>query len=286
MLLNCPREFAALSAHPYPPEGVRLKLARAYGHLQELRGEIDAFFETPPFRKVLYQDESGLNYVLVGYLNHWLPEMVPTIIGDCLQNMRVALDHLAWALAESVKEEPPPETSFPIRRTSDAFYERYKRTGKPTGRSGIGKIEALPDEAQTVIEELQPYHGDDPSTHPLWILNEYSRIDRHRTLSVMYAVSDHTDFDIGTLDGSGKLVSLPKDMVTNLTLTGPGFFHGMDLARFALTEPVPDLRVKYDSPFYITFGQRYISIGDPLKVLANIHGHIEQTVLPKFAEFF
>jgi hypothetical protein len=60
----------------------------------------------------------------------------------------------------------------------------------------------------------------------------------------------------------------------------------MDLARFTLREPVPDLRVKYDSPFYIMFGQRYISAGDPLKVLGAIHGHIEQTVLPKFARFF
>ena len=75
-----------MSAHPYPPEGIRLKLARAHEHLQETRGEIAACFETPPFRKVLYQDESGLNYVLVGYLHHWLPEMVPTIIGGCLQS--------------------------------------------------------------------------------------------------------------------------------------------------------------------------------------------------------
>jgi hypothetical protein len=275
-----------LSARPYPPEGVRLKLARAHGHLQELHGEIDAFFESPPpFRKALYRDEAGLNYRLIGYLNHWLPEMVPTIIGDCLQNMRVALDHLAWALAESTGEEPPHHTSFPISLNHGAFHEQ-NRAGKPTGRSGLRKIEAIPDEAQAVIEELQPYHGDAPSTHPLWILNEYSRIDRHRTLSVMYAVSDHTDFDIGTPDSSGKLVPLPKDMVTNLTLTGPGFFHGMELARFTLREPVPELRVKYDSPFYITFGQRYISIGDPLEVLGDIHGHIEQTVLPKFARFF
>ncbi len=46
--------YAALSAHAYLPEGVRLKLARAHEHLQELRGEIAACFETTPFRKVLY----------------------------------------------------------------------------------------------------------------------------------------------------------------------------------------------------------------------------------------
>ena len=39
-----------MSEHPYQPQGIRLKLARANGHLQELHGEIDAFFESPPFR--------------------------------------------------------------------------------------------------------------------------------------------------------------------------------------------------------------------------------------------
>lgn len=272
-----------MASQPYPLDGVRLKLARAYKHLEELRVELDAFYESPPFRKVLYRDESGPNYALIGYLTHWLPEMVPLIIGDCLQNMRVALDHLAWALAESTGKEPPHHTSFPIYLNPDAFHERNK-AGKATGRSGLRRIEEIPDEAQAIIEKLQPYHGDDPLMHPLWILNEYSRIDRHRTLSVMYAVSDYTDFDVGTLDSSGNFVSLP-DVVTDLVLTGPGFFHGMDLARFTLKEPVPDLQVKYESPFYITFGQPYIYIGEPLKILSDIHEHIEQTILPKFAKF-
>lgn len=274
-----------VTPQPYPPEGVRLKLARARQHLEELRVEIDAFFQSPPFRYVLYKDESELNYVLMGYLTHWLSEMVPLIIGDCLQNMRVALDHLAWVLAESTGEEPPHHTSFPIYLNPDAFHERNK-AGKATGRSGLRRIEAIPDEAQTIIEKLQPYHDDDPDTHPLWILNEYSRIDRHRTLSVMYALSDYESIDFGTLDGSGNFVRLPDDMVTHLGLSGGALYHDTELARFTLKEPVPDLQVKYESPPYIAFGQRYISIGDPLEVLNDIHGHIEQTVLPEFAKFF
>src|SRR5215210_7263147 len=156
------------AAAPYPPEGVKLKLARAYQHLEELRGEIEAFFQSPPFSLALYKDEPGLNYVLRGYLTHWLPEMVPLIIGDCLQNMRVALDHLAWALAEIDGKEAPGNTAFPIYIDRDDFHHRTKK-GVPTAKSGLRKIQALPHEAQTIIEELQPYHGDDPVLHPLWI---------------------------------------------------------------------------------------------------------------------
>ncbi len=274
-----------MDPQPYPPEGVRLKLARARRHLEELRGEIDTFFESPPFRRVLYRDESGLNYILVGYLTHWLPETLPVIIGDCLQNMRVALDHLAWALAESTGTEPPHNTSFPIYLSRDAFHERNK-AGKATVRSGLKRIEAIPEEAQAVVEELQPYCAEDPIMHPLWNLNEYSRIDRHRTLSVMYALSDYESFDIGTVDSSGNFLSVPRDMVTNLRASGGAFYDGQELLSFTLIEPVSDLLVRYESPPYVAFGQRYISIGDPLKVLNEIHGHIEQAVLPKFAKFF
>jgi len=155
-----------MAAQSYPPEGVRLKLARAHQHLEELRSEIDTFFESPPFRLALHTDESGLNYVLRGYLTHWLPEMVPLIIGDCLQNMRVALDHLIWALAESTGEEPPHHTSFPIYLNPDAFHER-NTDGRPTARSGLRRMEAIPDDAQGIVEKLQPYYGDDPPIHPL-----------------------------------------------------------------------------------------------------------------------
>lgn len=70
-----------MAAEPYPPEGVGIKLAGAPKHLEELRGEIDTFFEPPPFRYVLRRD--GLTYVLREYLTRWLPEVLPVIIGDC-----------------------------------------------------------------------------------------------------------------------------------------------------------------------------------------------------------
>jgi hypothetical protein len=102
----------------------------------------------------------------------------------------------------------------------------------------------------------------------------------------MYALSDYTSFDIGTLDDSGAFVSLPEGMVVDSTLTLGAFYHGSQLARFTLKEPVPNLHVKYESPLYIAFGQRYISIGNPLEVLSDIHSHIEHRVLPRFEKFF
>lgn len=279
--------MAETSGRSYPPElvGARRKLDRAYRHLRELHAEIDAFFELRPYRTALYKDEAGLEHVLVGYLTHRPPETLPMIVGDCMQNMRVSLDHLAWALAGIGGKEPPRSTAFPIYIDLAEFHDLTKRRA-PTARSGLNKIRAIPEEAREVIEELQPYHAEDPQLHPLWILNEYSRIDRHRTLSVMFAMSDYTSVDVGRRTESGEFVSDP-DMVANGVLTIGAFRHGGELYRFTLREPESNVGVKYDSPLHLALGQAYVVTGEPVvDLLGSIHRHIDQEVLPRFERFF
>lgn len=265
--------------------GTVFKLYRAALHLQELKREIDAYLFSQPHSTVLYSDRSSQRYLLRGHLSHEPPEMLPLIVGDCLQNMRVALDHLAWALAELGGKEPPRNTAFPIYIDRGDFHDKTKK-GVPSTKSGLGKMRMLPEEAQTIIESLQPYHGDDPSMHPLWILNEYSRIDRHRTLSVMYSLSDYEEFEIGRIDDSGNYVEITNEELDDLGLASGHFYDGTELLWFTLKRPEKNVRVKYHSPQYIAFGQLYISVGDPLKRLSEIHDHLQRAILPKFEKFF
>lgn len=118
----------------------------------------------------------------------------------------------------------------------------------PTAKSGLAKMRALPEEAQTIIEGLQPYHGEDPSMHPLWVLNEYSRIDRHRTLSVMYSLSDSTDFEIGRIDAAGNYVKITNDELDDLGMASGHFYDGTELLWFTLKLPEKNVRGKYNSP--------------------------------------
>ncbi len=226
---------------PYPPEGVRLKLDRAYEHLVAVHDEIGAFFELQPYRTVLQKvDTDGLEYVLRGYIAHPPPEMLPLIIGDCLQNMRTALDHLVWAMAIAHSgQEPPFKTSFPIYTNRDAFHDR-KSSGKPTPGSGLKRIEVLPEAAQALIESFQPYHCRDEYDSHLWVLNEFSRIDRHRTLSIVVAMSHYTGVEVGRRTESGKFVSTP-DIIDHATLSTGSFEHGAELYRFTLKRPEPNV---------------------------------------------
>lgn len=110
------------------------------------------------------------------------------IIGDCLHNLRSALDSLAYDLARACKGEPLPDdiaktSEFPIFIDPAKFAEQRER-----------KIGATAPDVQAVIEELQPYHGRNNfasltsliarhrpyAHHPLWLLHELSRRDKHR----------------------------------------------------------------------------------------------------------
>ena len=44
------------------------------------------------------------------------------------------------------------------------------------------KIRAVAPEGVTVIEQLQPYHRDDPERHRLAVLHRLSNLDKHRVL--------------------------------------------------------------------------------------------------------
>ena len=137
----------------YPPEGVRLKLDRAYEHLVALDNEIRAFFEVKPYRIALHQeDANGLEYVLRCYLTHWPPEMLPLIIGDCLQNMRTALEHLAWQLVLVGGGSPDTRTAFPIF-SDDPFATGAKKWLRDRFKSST---KGMPSDAIARIKGLQP----------------------------------------------------------------------------------------------------------------------------------
>jgi hypothetical protein len=271
-------------SRPYPPEGVRLKFNRAHHHLVELDEEIRAFLELKPYRTILHkEDADGLEYVLRGYVTHRPSEMWPLIIGDCLQNMRAALDHLAWQLVLAAGNSPDTGTAFPIFIDDPFAPGASKRL-----RNGFERnTRDMPSEAITRIKRLQPYNAEDPELDPLWILHDYARIDRHQTISVVLADSETVGVDIGRRIESGEFISDPDIAIENSTLTLGSFVHGAPLFSFTLREPEPNVDVEYDSPLYITFGQAYEVLGEPaVDILSGILRYIQQRVLPQFAEFF
>jgi hypothetical protein len=145
------------------------------------------------FRLVLQEFEE------IAPLYHW-----GLLLGECIHNLRSALDNLAFALARLVSDPPstPSALHFPICRDKSGFEksDRIRRS-----------LDQMPAEAAALIERLQPFHRDGseasghPDNDPLVLLQWLSNQDKHRIPSVVLvapteihhscAVEFHSDQD-------------------------------------------------------------------------------------------
>lgn len=262
------------------PRGAQLKLDRARRHIEELVDAINAYHAKDPYVARLERGDGEREYVLRSYFAHEPPEDLSAIIGDCLQNMRMSLEHLVWALVKQELGRNPGHTAFPICKTREDFERRSRRD-----------LKHLPERARLVIGSLQPYRTDsgDPEGEPLWQLNEYANIDRHRQLSVIYSDSIIIEkADIGRRLEDGTFVAFGRedDVVTDFRLVGGALRHGGELMSFKLKREVPDLDVEYSAPWSIDFGKEYISLGPAPDALNRMHEYIRVMVLPNLAPFF
>ncbi len=271
----------------HPLEGVRLKLDRAQYHLEALDSEIASFFDREPYVISYEREPDGSEHVYRVHESEVPPLALGATIGDCLQNMRSALDHLVWQLAvhSGKKTTPSRQTAFPICDTIEAFRSKGTRV----------KVGDLTAEYRAGIERLQPFQiGPKARDHWLWHLNELSRVDRHRVLHVVGGVQDTIDISTGDRDDDGNFRVIPIRYFTlGLNVAYAPFKDGAEVARFTLktTEPEIDItkvETNCDFTFIVTFGQ---DIGitpahGVMGVLGNILLHIREDVVPPFIDYF
>jgi hypothetical protein len=160
-----------------------------------------------------------------------VPPLILQLIGDCLQNLRSCLDHLAYALAlankGSLTDAEAVKIAFPIFCYVAGFEDRRMR-----------KIANLSIAAQAVIKGLQPYYTKNPTSHLLWHLETLNNIDKHRRLLV----------SVVSVLGAGVRYPLGTQMVTPFTWSGDGVFRETktELARYRCINPKNSERVKVE----------------------------------------
>jgi hypothetical protein len=154
-------------------EAIRLKIKRAKHHIANLDATIHRFFTDPPnpYPRVREVDpETGDLVIKLGKCKP-IPDDLPLIIGDSIQNLRTALDHLVWQLVLSNGGTPDKSTSFPI---SEKGAEHYKSIAP-------GKVKGVAPEAVKLIDALKPYPG---GNEPLVDLHALNITDKHRLLLI------------------------------------------------------------------------------------------------------
>jgi hypothetical protein len=109
------------------------------------------------------------------------------IVGDVVHCLRSALDQLVYSLSD----DPDDRSGFPTATTEKEWKTRAPRL-----------IWGVPENFVAVIDEAQPYkRGNAADTHPLFILNKLSNLDKHRAIPVVALVPSRTDLRVTETEG-------------------------------------------------------------------------------------
>ncbi len=150
---------------------VTSKIKRAKKHVLDLERQLRAFLCTNPYKVGTKRDAESRKLIYYVVSVEPIPECVPLIAGDAIQNLMSALDHLAYQIVCSDTGNKPPNPNwiyFPIA-DDPTKYEAKKR----------GKIEGARQETFDAIDALKPYKGGNDL---LWALYRLNNIEKHRLL--------------------------------------------------------------------------------------------------------
>lgn len=150
---------------------VTLKIKRAKEHIAELESQLRSFFDSYPFKVGTKRDPDTRKLIYFVASAEPIPECVPLVAGDAIQNLMSALDHLAYQLVCSDTGDNPPNPNwiyFPI--ADDVFKYDAKKHEKMKGAKQV---------TFDAIDALKPYKG---GNDVLWTLYRLNNIEKHRLL--------------------------------------------------------------------------------------------------------
>src|SRR5438132_511468 len=163
-----------------PPEMGGAKLNRAREHFNDLRETARRFTEEYQQSAIRFERDTETGDGLLEFLHIDPPITLSMILGDCIEDLRSALDHSVYELARRRKGDDwggLGRSEFPIFADRELY-----------GHKGSSKISGVAEIQRAFIQTIQPYnrgHGKmamllDPIREGLGILHELSRIDKHR----------------------------------------------------------------------------------------------------------
>jgi hypothetical protein len=205
--------WTELTSHG-PLVGVFSKLLRADHHLNELREFLGSHFadKAHELRADIYTEPQATLRIR-GKI--YAPSIrTQAIVGDALNNLRSALDHLACRLIE--RECAPRVSAEELAKLLHDHYFPTNDVAPSADKAGTpGPLAIRPyvsASAYSVIEDCQPYTwGENARFHPLYVLKKMTNADKHQNLNFTIIKAD-------SVIASGKLVPVSGRLVTSAIL--------------------------------------------------------------------
>ncbi len=161
---------------------ITLKLDRASAHIDELQRRIGEFFNTDPIRVLTKRNATDTG--IVYYVSHIdpSPPMLAAVVGDAIQCMVTALDHVAWHICCSETNGNPTSPSkiyFPVADNAADYLKNRAR-----------KLPGVSPAVLAAFDAVKPYKGGNDE---IWQLHELNRTEKHRTLLTVGSTTHGTD---------------------------------------------------------------------------------------------
>lgn len=150
----------------HPLDGARLKFARAREHLVVIADEIREYIATRPYEVSVEQHDNRVT-VRLPVVNEAPPLHISAVIGDCVVNLRAALDYIASQVAERYSKN--------LGQGRDIYFPLCDHP-KNFNPKALLKHN-VPPSALKQVESVQPYQSGYES---LKLLRYLSNIDKHR----------------------------------------------------------------------------------------------------------
>jgi hypothetical protein len=162
--------------------GSRLKVKRAYKHIEELEAWLRDLVQSNINTAMSHKDQNPGSESLTVHVQRpvGFSENVAPIAADAVHNLRAALDHVATAIVIAGGEDDPTLAYFPLQDTRQSLVKS----------PGYGLIERVaPNLALGIADVIKPYKTNGDSR--FLSLNRLDRMDKHRLLIPTITESDH-----------------------------------------------------------------------------------------------
>lgn len=157
-------------------DSVNAKLARAEEHRDALERELATWGHDNPY-ELLREVNAEFTRFSVRLRIKRSPDLVRwgLLFGDCIHNLRCALDHLAHAIARhELRGQVPDDVAYNLQFVLARDPSEFARQMKSK------RANVLSQPVRTAIEQVQPYKRPHPSVPPLLaLLRDLNNTDKH-----------------------------------------------------------------------------------------------------------
>ena len=258
---------------PIPLVGVYAKIERAKEHISALDAEVQRFKNSGPYIVEPHKEPRSGDILFLLRVHRTLPLKCNTIVGDCIQNLRAALDYLARQLVLANDGKPTRHTAFPISDSANEF-----ETG------GLGRLKGASEEAMAVLKKVKPYRGGNDA---LWRLHRLSIVDKHHEFITVGLAHEDVIIDFGA-QMRETAMRLGADWAKDTPSMEIGIrpanrqyplIDGTPLYRISAGVDLTEADMNPKFTLQVAFGQGEVVQGEPVfPALQQLIGSVEETV--------